>query len=97
MISMLLLNIPGLGVAIADKFVGGGGDMEFQKKVSKFVEKAAKQLRDKALSSLTYGVSSAITTPLEKYEATREKADSIKQTANKVQSKLDSLAGYDDD
>ena len=97
MISMLLLNIPGLGVAIADKFVGGGGDMEFQKKISKFVVNSAKQLAHKALSSLTYGATAAITEPLEKYEQTREKADTIKQTANKVQSKLDSLAGYDDD
>jgi len=97
MISMLLLNIPGLGVGIADKFVGGGGDMEFQKKISKFVENTGKKIRDKALSSLTYGLSSAITTPLEKYEQTREKVDTIKQTASKIQSRLDSLAGYDDD
>ena len=97
MISMLLLNIPGLGVGIADKFVGGGGDMEFQKKISKFVENTGKKIRDKALSSLTYGLSTAITTPLEKYEQTREKVDAIKQTASKIQSRLDSLAGYDDD
>ena len=97
MISMLLLNIPGLGVALADKFIEGGGDIEFQKKISKFVMDVAKKAAAAALGAITSGATQPITEGLEKYEKTREIADSIKQKANAINNKLNEIAGYNDD
>lgn len=97
MISMLLLNIPGLGVALADKFIEGGGDIEFQKKISKFVIDVGKKAAAAALGAITSGATQPITEGLEKYEKTREIADSIKQKANAINNKLNEIAGYNDD
>ena len=97
MVSMLLINIPGLGVVLADKFVGGGGDMNFQKKISKFVVNAAKKMGAAVLAALTDGASNSITSSMEKYEKTRDILDTMKQVKNKVSSKLNDIAGYNDD
>ena len=97
MISLLLINIPGLGVVLADKLVGGGGDLNFQKKISKFVINSAKAAGAAVIASLTEGATSSLTTALEKYERTREFVDTIKQVKNKVSSKLNDIAGYNDD
>ncbi len=97
MISFLLLNIPGLGVALADKFIEGGGDSEFQKKISKFVMDMGKKAGAAIMSAITSGASKAVTDSLEKYEKTRELADSIKQKANAINDKLNEIAGYNDD
>lgn len=97
MISLLLLNIPGLGVALADKFIGGGGGLEFQKKISRFVVDTSKKAGAAALAYITGGASSALTSTLEKYETTRSAADSVRQAATKLNDKLNSLAGYNDE
>ena len=97
MISLLLFNIPGLGVSLADKFIGGGAGDEFQKKISKFVVNLGKKALAAGFAYITGGASSAVTSSLEKYETTRSKLDSIRQTTQKVKDKLDSLAGYNDD
>ncbi len=96
MISLLLFNIPGLGVALADKFIGGGAGDEFQKKVSKFVVNMGKKALAIGIAYITGGVSSSVTSTLEKYESTRSKLDSIRQTTDKIKDKLDSLAGYNE-
>ncbi len=97
LISTLLINIPGMGVALADKFIGGGGGLEFQKQVSKFVINSAKRAGAAILGGITAGATKTITTTLEKYEASREALDSIKQVKGKINNKLDKLAGYNDD
>lgn len=97
MISLLLLNIPGLGVALADKFIEGGGDIEFQKKISKFVIDMAKKSAAAVVGIVTSGASKALTDGLQKYEKTREMADSVKQKANAISEKLNKIAGYNDD
>lgn len=97
LIATLLINIPGLGVALANKFIGGGNGLEFQKQVSKFVVNTAKRAGAAILGGITAGATKTITTTLEKYEGTREALDSIKQVKNKVNDKLNTMAGYNDD
>ena len=97
MISLLLINIPGLGVVLADKLVGGGGDLNFQKKISKFVINSAKAAGAAVLAALTESATSSFTSALEKYERAREFVDTVKQVKNKVSSKLNDIAGYNDD
>ncbi|MBQ8750921.1 MAG: hypothetical protein IJZ30_04730 [Alphaproteobacteria bacterium] len=97
MISLLLLNLPGLGVALADKFIEGGGDIDFQKKISKFVIDMAKKSVAAIASAITSGASKAVTDGLEKYEKTRDMADTVKQKANAISNKLNEIAGYNDD
>ena len=97
LIATLLINIPGMGVALADKFIGGGRGLEFQKQVSKFVVNTAKRAGAAILGGITAGATKTITTTLEKYEGTREALDSIKQVKNKVNDKLNTMAGYNDD
>ena len=97
MISLLLFNIPALGVSLADKFIGGGAGDEFQKKVSRFVVNLAKKAAMAAVAYFTGGISSGATAVLQKYEKSREALDDIKQTTGKIKDKLNSLAGYNDD
>lgn len=96
-ISFILVNIPGMGVALADKFIGGGGGDEFQKKITKFVMQTAKKLGAAVLGSVTSNVSKAITNTMEKYESTREILDTAKNIQSKLSDKANSLAGYNDD
>ena len=96
-ISFILINIPGMGVALADKLIGGGGGDEFQKKVTKFVIQTAKKIGAGALGAVTSNVSTAITNTMEKYEASREALDTIKNIQSKISNKANSLAGYNDD
>ncbi len=96
-ISFILINIPGMGVALADKLIGGGGGDEFQKKVTKFVIQTAKKIGAGALGAVTSNVSTAITNTMEKYEASREALDTIKDIQSKISNKANSLAGYNDD
>lgn len=96
-ISFILVNIPGMGVALADKLVGGGGGDEFQKKITKFVMQTAKAAGAAILGSITSNVSKAITDTMEKYEATREVLDTAKNIKQKFSDKANSLAGYNDD
>ncbi|MBO5039005.1 MAG: hypothetical protein J6C85_06100 [Alphaproteobacteria bacterium] len=97
LLSALFINIPGMGVALADKFIGGGQGMEFQKKISQFVMNAVKKAAASFVGGSTAGATNAITTVMEKYEATRAMQDNIKQMSSKASSKLDSLAGYNND
>lgn len=97
LLSTLFINIPGMGVALADKFIGGGQGAEFQKKISQFVMNALKKAAAYVASGSTSGATETITDMLEKYENVRSKMDNIKQMSNKLSSKLNSLAGYDQD
>ena len=93
----MLLNIPGLGVTLADKFVGGGGDLDFQKKISKFVMRAAKKIAATVLSAITEEATQSLTDALEKYDFYRDKIDTIKQVKTNITDKLNKIAGYNDD
>lgn len=100
LISFLLINIPGFAVALTDKFVGGGGGLEFQKKVSEFIVNSLKKLGASALSGITSGATNVITETMEKYEQTRKVLDNVKQVRNATNSmvnKMHSLAGHNDD
>lgn len=97
MLALLLVNIPGMGVALADRFIGGGGGLEFQKKISKFVINLAKKTAAKILSSISSSATQSITDAMEKYEKVREVFDTMKQIKNKTSSQINSLAGYNDD
>lgn len=93
LISVLLVNIPDFGISLADKFIGGGGGVEFQKKVSKFVIRNIKKAGYKVLSIVSEGATTKFTDTLEKYQATREAVDSARQ----IKKKIDSFAGKNDD
>jgi len=100
LISILLINIPGFAVALADKFVGGGRGLEFQKKISEFIMNSLKKVGSKVIDSVTSGSTSIITTAMEKYEGSRRVLDNIKQvrnTTNSMVNKIHSLAGHNDD
>ncbi len=96
LISFLLINIPGLGVVMADKFIGGGRGLEFQKQVTQFVMNTAKRAGAAILAGVSGGATSTITTTMEKYEKSREALDSIKQAKSKTSSAINSLAGYNE-
>ncbi|MCM1323641.1 MAG: hypothetical protein NC218_05725 [Acetobacter sp.] len=96
-IAFILINIPGMAVALADKFIGGGGGDAFQKKITKFVMETAKRIGAAALGSVTSKASNIITSTLEKYEKTREGLDTARRISDKVSSKANSLAGYNND
>ncbi len=93
LISVLLVNIPDFGVSLSDKFIGGGGGIEFQKKVSKFVIRNVKKAGYSALSTVSKGATKKFTDTLEKYQATREALDSARQ----IKKKIDSFSGKNDD
>ena len=97
LVSLLLVNIPGFSITLADKFIGGGMGPEFAKKISKFVEDMGKKAGAKIIDSLTDGATTTLTEMMEKYEHTRRFIDTVKQIKNKASGALDSLAGYDDD
>lgn len=97
MIATLLVNIPGIAVALADKFIGGGGGLEFQKQISRFVSTIARRAGAAVVSYFTAGVASQINEGLEQYERVRDIKDRIKQTKEAFNDKLNSLAGYNDD
>ena len=97
LIATLLVNIPGIAVALADKFIGGGGGLEFQKQISRFVSIAARRVGAAVVSYFTAGIASEINEGLEQYEKVRNIKERIKQTKEAFNEKLNSLAGYNDD
>ncbi len=97
LIATLLINIPGIAVALADKFIGGGGGLEFQKKISKFVFTVARRIAAAVTSYYTGGTTNQINEGLEKYETIRNIKDRIKTTKEAFNHKINSLAGYNDD
>ncbi len=97
LISLLLFNIPPLASALADKFIGGGQGFEFQKQVSKFAVNTAKKIGASALGTVTAGASKVVTNLLEKNEKTREAMNKIKAVNTHISSKIDDMAGYNDD
>ncbi|MBR2273991.1 MAG: hypothetical protein IJ864_04090 [Alphaproteobacteria bacterium] len=97
LLSILLINIPGMGVAMADKFIGGGMGLEFQKKISKFVMNSLKKAGGAAIGTLSSGATSLMTKAMERHEVTREVLTNIKQKNSSVSNTLNSLAGYNDD
>lgn len=97
LIAVLIINIPGLACTLADKFIGGGRGLEFQKQVSQFAINTAKRAGAAILGSVTAGATRTITNTLEKYQGTREALDSVKTIKSKINSKINSMAGYNDD
>ncbi len=97
LIAVLIINIPGLACTMADKFIGGGRGLDFQKQVSQFAINTAKRAGAAALGAVTAGATKAITTTMEKYQGSRELLDSIRTVRSKINSKIDSMAGYNDD
>lgn len=97
LISILLINIPAMGVALADKFIGGGGGMEFQQKVSKFAMNLVKKAGSAVLASLTGGTTSLITKTMEKHETTREILSNLREKNNSLSNSINSLGGHNDD
>jgi len=97
LIATLLINIPGFGVALANKFIGGGNGQEFLKKISKFVFDTAKRAGAKVLSAVTQGATEKLTNALEKYEVTREAKQSLKNAKQRISDKLNDMAGYNED
>ena len=97
LIATLLVNIPGLAVALADKFIGGGGGLEFQKKISKFVFTVARRIGAAVASYFTAGIANQVNEGLEQYEKVRNIKDRIKTTKEAFNHRLNSLAGYNDD
>ena len=96
MISLLLFNIPGFAITLADKFFQGGGSPEASKKISKFVIDLAKRVGYAALSKATQGITETITDKLQEYEKIREMMDSAKQKMSKINNKINEIAGYND-
>ena len=97
LVALLLVNLPGLAVTLADKFIGGGNGLEFQEKISKFIINSAKKVGAKVINTLTDGATNTATEMMEKYENTRAAIDRVKQVKSQVSSTLNSLAGYNDD
>ncbi len=97
LIAILLINIPAMGVALADKFIGGGGGMEFQQKVSKFVFNSIKKAGAAAMAGVTGGVTSLITKTMEKHEVTREMLTNLREKNNSLSNAINSLGGRNDD
>lgn len=97
LISVLLFDIPPLASALADKFIGGGQGFEFQKQVSKFAVNTAKRAGAAALGAVTAGATKVVTDGLEKYEVTREALDKVKNLKSNINSKINTMAGYNDD
>ena len=97
LIALLIVNVPGLAVTIADKFIGGGNGLEFQKAVSKFVVNSVKKAGAAFLGSMSFGSSVAASDAAEKYEKSRAAVDNIKHTSASVSRTLNSISGKDDD
>lgn len=97
LVALLLVNIPGLAMILADKLIGGGAGDAIHKKVTNFIKDLGKKVGAKVINSLTDGATTTITQMLEKYEKTRRALDTVKQVKSKVSSTLSSIAGYDDD
>ena len=97
MIALLLVRTPALGVSLADKFIGGGGGMPFQAKVTKFVMNSIKKAGAAAMASVSAGTSSLITKSMEKHEITREMLTSIREKNKSLNNALGTLGGKDDD
>lgn len=97
LVTMLLINIPGFAVSLANKFIGGGNGLEFQKKISQFAEKAVKKAAASALGSISGGLTTTATSVMEKYETTRKALDHIKQVSKSASDKINKAAGYNDD
>ncbi len=94
MIAILLFNVPGFAISLADKFVEGGGSTEAMKKISKFVIDLAKKVGYAALSYVTQGATQEVTDALQEYERIREIHDTAKQKLSQVRNKLNDIAGY---
>jgi hypothetical protein len=97
LISLLVFNIPGQGVVLSDKFVGGGGGLVFAKKVSKFIINSVKAAGAAILAGVTGGASSGVSATAEKFETSMEVLHNMKQKAHSVSRSLNSVAGRNDD
>lgn len=92
MISVLLLNVPGVGVALADKFVEGGGSHVFQEAMSKFVMRTGRAALSKVVGYFTNGITSDINNMIEKFEVLRWR----KQQYEGIKNMLKDAAGYNE-
>jgi hypothetical protein len=93
LIGLLILNTPGLAVALTDKFIGGGGTSKLQEKISKFVMRLVRSAAAIAMDSTTGGATSKLNDMLDKYEKVRDAKDAVKRASDTVSS----LAGGGDD
>jgi hypothetical protein len=92
LIGLLILNTPGLAVALTDKFIGGGGTSKLQK-ISKFVMRLVRSAAAIAMNSTTGGATGKLNDMLDKYEKVRDAKDAVKRASDTVSS----LAGGGDD
>jgi hypothetical protein len=93
LIGLLILNTPGLAVALTDKFIGGGGTSKLQEKISKFVMRLVRSAAAIAMNSTTGGATGKLNDMLDKYEKVRDAKDAVKRASDTVSS----LAGGGDD
>jgi hypothetical protein len=97
MIALLLINVPAMAVALADKFIEGGGGQEFQKRVTQFVMNTMKKMGKSVIDSISSSATNAVTTGMEKYEKVREATDNIKQAKQSAAEIYNNFAGYNND
>lgn len=97
LLAIILFKIPALGVALADKFVGGGGGLEFQKKVQRFVSNTYQKAKSFVIGGLTSGASAVITKQMEKHETTREILSNMREKKNSLSQSIQSLGGHGND
>lgn len=97
LISLLVFNIPGQGVSLSDKFVGGGGGLVFAKKVSKFIINSVKAAGAAVLAGITGGASAGVSATAQKFETSMEVMHNMKQKIHSASRSLNSVAGRNDD
>jgi len=97
LVALLMVNIPGFAVLLANKFIGGGNGQEFNEKISKFLVNVLKKTAGAALNSVTSGAATIATTTMQKYDESRQALDHVKQAKHGAQSVINDLAGYLDD
>lgn len=90
MVSVLLLNVPGVAVSLSDKFIGGGGSYVFQEAMSKFVMRTGRAALSKVFGYISNGVTEDINNMIEKTEVGRW----YKEKYTSIKNKLNAAAGY---
>ena len=97
LISLLMFNIPGQGVVLSDKFIGGGTSLVFAKKVSKFIINSIKIAAEIIVLIVTEGASEGATETMNETEATMQLLQEMKQKSQNVNKAINSMAGRNDD
>lgn len=97
LISLLMFNIPGQGIVLSDKFIGGGTSLVFAKKVSKFIQNSIKIAAEIIVLIITEGASEGATETMNETEATMQLLQEMKQKTQNVNKAINSMAGRNDD